>query len=431
MDLKINPCKKIKGEIKVPGDKSISHRSIIFSSIAEGVGIIKGFLESDDCLNTIKAFQKMGVKIKREDNGDYRVMGVGLNGLCEPDDYLDCGNSGTTMRLLSGLLAAQNFYTVMTGDNSLRQRPMDRIIIPLKMMGAKIWARQNKYAPLSIKGQILTGINYKLPVASAQVKSAILLAGLYANGNIKITEPGMSRDHTELMLKGFGIDILKKNNSIKLNKNKEIKLTSRKIIVPGDISSATYFIAAALIAANSELIIRDIGINPTRSGFLKVIKNMGANIELFNRRDCCGEPIADIKVVSSRLTGTIIKGDVIPTLIDELPMIAVLAAHAEGETIIRDAKELRVKECDRIKATVKGLKHLGVKVEEYQDGMLINGTSKPVGDITIDCYHDHRIAMSFAIMGLIVNGGIKIKNSEAINTSFPEFPEIIKEICEF
>ncbi|MFW5992430.1 MAG: 3-phosphoshikimate 1-carboxyvinyltransferase [Halanaerobiaceae bacterium] len=431
MKLKIDTARKIGGEIKVPGDKSISHRSIIFNSIAEGTGLISGFLESEDCLNTVRAFQSMGVTIERTDNGDYRVGGVGLYGLREPDKIIDCGNSGTTMRLLTGLLAAQDFYTVLSGDNSLCQRPMDRIIVPLEKMGAEIWSRQNNYAPLSIKGQNLNGINYRLPVASAQVKSAIILAGLYAGEKVEIIEPGMSRDHTEKMLTGFGVDINKNGNQIILNNCKKIQLKAGEINIPGDISSAAYFIAAALIIPDSELILRNIGINPTRSGFLKIIKNMGADVEIYNKRDCSGEPAADIRVVSSPLEATIIKGDVIPTVIDELPLIALLAAWARGETLIKDAEELRVKESDRIKITVNGLRKLGVYVEEYDDGMLIKGPAELNGGIEIDCFYDHRIAMSFAILGLSIDGGITIKKSEAINTSFPEFPKILDEICSF
>ncbi len=422
------PANKINGIINIPGDKSISHRSLIFSSLAEGVSSVSGLLESEDCINTMKAFQAMGVDIYKDGKGSYIINGVGLDGLKEPDSILNCGNSGTTMRLLTGLLSAQNFYTVLTGDHSLVKRPMDRVIIPLTSMGAKIWARKDKYAPLSIKGQGLTGINYNLPVASAQVKSSIILAGLYSDGDIKIAEPGSSRDHTERMLKAFGVNLNIEGDMIELKKKGKLKLAAQEIAIPADISSAAFFIAAALISPDSELILRNIGINPSRSGFLAVVKDMGANIELFNRRNTGGEPVADIKVSSSNLKAVSIEGDIIPTLIDEIPLLAILSTQAEGRTIIKDAEELRVKESDRIKTTCTGLKQLGVNIEELDDGMIINGPAKLKGDTLIDCHYDHRIAMSFAIGGLVSESSIIIENSEAINTSFPQFVKLLEEI---
>lgn len=428
MKYRSSPANKISGTINIPGDKSISHRSLIFSSLAEGTSYVSGLLESEDCINTMKAFQSMGVEIYKEDKGSYKINGVGLDGLEEPSHILHCGNSGTTMRLLSGLLSAQKFYTVLTGDQSLVTRPMDRVIIPLSSMGAKIWARKDKYAPLSIRGQSLGGIDYKLPVASAQVKSSIILAGLYSDGDIKIVEPGSSRDHTERMLSAFGVNLNIKGDIIELKKKDKLRLSAQEIDIPADISSAAFFIAAALITPNSELILKNIGINPTRSGFLTVVQDMGANIEIFNRRDTGGEPMADIKVSSSDLKAVPIKGDIIPSLIDEIPLLAILSTQAEGKTIIRDAEELRVKESDRIKTTCAGLKQLGVSVEELDDGMIINGQAKLKGEAVIDCHYDHRIAMSFAIAGLVSEIPITIENSEAINTSFPEFPNLLKEI---
>ncbi len=428
MNYRTSPANKISGTINIPGDKSISHRSIIFSSLTEGTSHVSGLLESEDCLNTMKAFQSMGVEIYKENKGSYKINGVGLEGLNEPSSIIHCGNSGTTMRLLSGLLSAQDFYTVLTGDQSLVTRPMDRVIIPLSAMGAKIWAREDKYAPLSIKGQNLSGIDYKSPVASAQVKSSIILAGLYSDGDIKIVEPGSSRDHTERMLNAFGVNLNIEGHMIELKKKSKLRLSAQEIDIPADISSAAFFIAAALITPNSELILKNIGINPTRSGFLTVIQDMGANIEIFNRRDTGGEPMADIKVSSSDLKAVSIEGDIIPALIDEIPLLAILSTQAEGKTIIRDAEELRVKESDRIKTTCAGLKQLGVSIEELHDGMIINGPVKLDGEAVIDCLYDHRIAMSFAIAGLVSKLPITIENSEAINTSFPEFPDLLKEI---
>lgn len=428
MDYRTSPAAKLKGTLAMPGDKSISHRALILAAIAEGKSRIKGFLESDDCLNTMKAFQAMGVNIEKKDKDIYEVDGVGLKGLQEAGDIIDCGNSGTTMRLLAGLLAAQDFYTVLTGDNNLRRRPMDRVIEPLSLMGAEIWARGNKYAPISILGRPLQAIEYKLPVASAQVKSALLLAGLYCDGELKIIDKGTSRDHTERMLISFGVELDIQGNIIMIKKKEDIVLKGQEIDVPGDISSAAYFIAAALLTEGSELILTDIGINPTRSGFLEVIKEMGAELEIFNIRNTGAEPLADIRVSSSKLKAVTIKGEIIPTLVDELPLLAILAARAEGVTIIQDAGELRVKESDRIKSTVQGLMRLGVKAEEKDDGMIIYGPGDFCGNTEIDTFHDHRIAMSFAVAGLISKEPFIIKDFESVNISFPEFNSFLAEI---
>src|SRR6056297_2867482 len=392
MHIQTNKKQNIRREIDIPGDKSISHRSIILSSLARGKARIKGFLESEDCLKTIQAFQNMGVEIERLNRGEYIVNGVGIRGLKAPHNVIDCGNSGTLMRLLTGLLATQKFYTVLNGDVSLRLRPMDRIIQPLSKMGAKIWARCNKYAPLSIKGSTLKGLEYKLPVASAQVKSAILLAGLQTDQQVKIIEPALSRDHTERLLAGLGVDIKKKGHVTYLPKVGKRDFDAQDIEVPGDISSAAFFIVAGLITQNSEII---------------------------------GEPIADLVVRSSELKGTEISGNIIPTLIDEIPAISIMASQAEGETIIKDARELRVKETDRIKAMVSQLSSLNVNIEALDDGMIIRGPNSIKGGIEVNSFGDHRVAMSLTILGFLADNEITIKNSQNIHTSFPEFEQIL------
>jgi len=423
--LKVGKKEGLQGEINVPGDKSISHRAIILAALAEGESKVEGFLESEDCLSTIYAFEKLGVEILHKKENEYIVKGVGLQGLKEPEDTLNCRNSGTTMRIMQGLLAAQNFYTVLTGDDSLRKRPMNRIINPLTKMGGKIWSREGGYAPLSIQGQSISGLDYKLPVASAQVKSSILMAGLYSKERVKIVEPALSRDHTERMLSGFGINIKKVGNTITLPPEDNKKLFPQEIKVPGDISSAAFFITASLITKNSELLIKDVGINPTRIGFIEVVKKMGGNIKLFNIREVSGEPIADIKVKSSSLKGVEISGDLIPKMIDEIPIAAVLASQAEGETVIKDAAELRVKETDRIYALVSQLSKLGVEIKELEDGLVIKGPNQIRGGVTVDSFGDHRIAMSLAVAGLRAESEIKVANSQVINNSFPGFKELL------
>ncbi len=429
MRLKIEPINYLQGSISVPGDKSITHRSVILSSLAEGKSIIKGFLKSEDCLNTLQAFRLLGVNIKEMDNNSYSISGVGLRGLKKAEKVINCGNSGTCMRLLTGLLAAQNFYSVLTGDNSLSGRPMDRVITPLSEMGAKIWAEDNKYAPLGIMGQQLKGINYNLPIASAQVKSSLLLAGLYAKGDVIIDEPGLSRDHTERMLEYFGVKLEKYKSRVIMPVAKERHLEAREIVIPGDISSAAFFITAALIVPESEVLIKNVGLNSTRSGIIDVIKKMEGNIEILNLNTVNKETVADIRVKSSNLKGITIEGDIIPRLIDEIPIIAVLASRAEGKTIIRDAEELRVKETDRIKAMVKGLKSLNIEVEELKDGMIIKGPADIKGGVEVQTYWDHRIAMSMAVAGLLADSSIVIDESECIATSFPEFMDLLKKLC--
>ena len=428
MVFKVKPGKKISGEIKVPGDKSISHRSLILSSIAEGESKIEGLLEADDCLSTLGIMRDLGVEITREAEGEYTVQGQGLNGLEEADNVLDCGNSGTSMRLLAGLLASQDFYSVLTGDHSLRKRPMQRIIGPLSKMGAKIWSRRDGLAPLSIKGQELDSMEYKLPVASAQLKSSILLAALKTESKTVIIEPAVSRDHTERMLQGAGIDLDIKEDRIILNKAKNRKLNSFEIKVPGDISSASFFIAAGLLADEGELLIKNVGINQTRSGFLEIVEAMDGKIELLNKREQGGEPTADILVKPSQLKAAEVSGEIIPRLIDEIPIISVMAVFAEGKTVIKDAEELRVKETDRIQAVVEEFKKLGIEIKENEDGMEICGPQEVEGGIEVESYHDHRIAMSLAVMALNSKQGIEIKGSEIIATSFPNFKELLIEV---
>ncbi|MFW5749811.1 MAG: 3-phosphoshikimate 1-carboxyvinyltransferase [Halanaerobium sp.] len=428
MVFKVNPADKISGQIRVPGDKSISHRSLILSSIAEGESKIEGLLEAEDCLSTMGIMRDLGIEITKEAKGKYTVQGKGLDGLQEADDVLDCGNSGTSMRLLAGLLASQDFYSVLTGDHSLRKRPMQRIIGPLSRMGAEIWSRRDGLAPLSIKGQPLEAVEYELPVASAQLKSSILLAALKTEAETVIIEPAVSRDHTERMLKGAGIDLEILKDRIILKKSAERRLKPFEINVPGDISSAAFFIAAGLLAAEGELLIKNVGINQTRSGFLEVVEAMGGQIDLLNQKDQGGEPTADILVKPSNLKGTEVSGEVIPRLIDEIPIISVLAVFAEGKTVIKDAEELRVKETDRIKAVVTEFERLGIEIKENEGGMEISGPQQVEGGIEVESYHDHRIAMSLAVLALNTEKGITINGSEIIATSFPNFKELLAEV---
>lgn len=424
--MKFKKVNGLKGEVTVPGDKSISHRSVMLGSIAKGTTEIRHFLQGADCLSSIACFQKMGVAI--ENHGEtVLVRGNGLRGLKKPDSILNCGNSGTTIRLISGLLAAQNFTVTLTGDQSIQKRPMKRIITPLAEMGAQIRSIPgNGCAPLEINGTPLHGIHYQSPVASAQVKSAVLLAGLYADGETKVTEPELSRNHTELMLSGFGADIKTRGTTAIIRPAEE--LYGQQIMVPGDISSAAFFIAAGLAAPNSEILIKNIGINPTRDGMIRVCKAMGADISLLNVRDPIGEPTADILVRSSQLHGVTIGGSIIPALIDELPVIAAMACFAEGTTVIKDAAELKVKESNRIEAMVRNLTAMGADVAETEDGMMIRG-GKPLYGAVIDSNEDHRIAMTFAVAGCLADGETKILGAECVNISYPGFYEDLKSLC--
>ncbi|MEI3266682.1 3-phosphoshikimate 1-carboxyvinyltransferase [Frisingicoccus sp.] len=416
--MRIKRTNGLKGRVSIPGDKSISHRSIMLGSIADGTTEVHNFLQGADCLSSIACFRQMGIDI--ENTGDIvRIHGRGLHGLKRPKNTLDTGNSGTTTRLMSGILAGQNFDCTINGDVSIQSRPMKRIITPLSLMGASIESvRGNDCAPLKITGQRLHGIHYDSPVSSAQVKSAILLAGLYAEGETSVTEPVLSRNHTELMLGACGGDISSEGTTATLHPVK--RLEAQKIIVPGDISSAAYFMAAGLIVPGSEICIENVGINPTRDGMIRVCQAMGGNIALENIREICGEPVADIIVRHSSLHGTVVEGDIIPTLIDELPIIAVMAAFAEGQTIIRDAAELRVKESDRISVMAENLSVMGVDITPTTDGMIINGGRTPRG-ARIQSHMDHRIAMSFAVAALASDGETDIIGSDCVNISYPTF----------
>ncbi len=415
----------LKGEITVPGDKSISHRGIMLGSIAEGTTEINNFLNGADCLSTIDCFRKMGIDIDNY-NGRVLIKGKGLRGLSAPNDILDVGNSGTTTRLMSGILAASDFECIINGDESIQRRPMNRIITPLSMMGADITSiKGNNCAPLRIKGSKLNGIHYDSPVASAQVKSAILLAGLYADSDTSVTEPYVSRNHSELMFKYFGIDVKTKGTTVTISP--AARLEGSKVDVPGDISSAAYFIAAGLITPNSEILIKNVGINPTRDGIIRVAMEMGGDITLLNKRSNAGEEVADILVKTSELHGIEIGGAIIPTLIDELPIIAVMACFANGTTVIKNAEELKVKESNRIDVMVNHLSNMNADIKATDDGMIING-GKPLTGAVIDSKLDHRIAMSFVIAGINSNDTTKIIGSDVVNVSYPGFYEDIKKL---
>lgn len=421
----IKKVNAMSGEVTVPGDKSISHRSVMLGSLAKGTTRVTGFLQGADCLSSIDCFRKMGVDIKNDGN-EVLIKGLGLHGLKEPTTTLDVGNSGTTTRLMSGILAAQNFTTRVNGDASIQKRPMKRIITPLSMMGAHIESElDNGCAPLIIHGKKLTGIHYDSPVASAQVKSAILLAGLYADGETSVTEPAISRNHTELMFEEFGVDIRGEGNTVYVKPADE--LIARDINVPGDISSAAYFMVAGAITPNSCIAIKNVGINPTRDGIIRVFKMMGADMTIDVTSKDVGEPTANITVRTSDLKGCVIGGSIIPTLIDEIPAIAILACFAEGDTIIKDAEELKVKESNRIEVMVNNLKAMGADVEATDDGMIIHGRCELHG-ATIDSKLDHRIAMSFAIAAANAHGDTEIIGAECVNISYPTFYEDIKKI---
>lgn len=407
----------LRGTLTVPGDKSISHRAVMFGSLAEGTTKITHFLEGADCLSTISCFRKMGIQI-RQDKDQVLVQGKGLHGLNTPSEILDVGNSGTTTRLISGILAGQSFDCELDGDDSIRTRPMKRIMTPLAAMGADISSKNNNgCAPLLIKGRSLHAIHYNSPVASAQVKSCVLLAGMYAEGITSVTEPFLSRNHTEIMLNYFGAEVDSQGTTASIKPNPV--LTAREIVVPGDISSAAYFIAAGLLTPNSEILLKNVGINPTRAGLIQVCRAMGADLTLLNENRE-GEPTADLLIRTSSLKGTVIEGSIIPTLIDEIPMIAVMAAFAEGTTIIRDAQELKVKESDRIAVMVDNLRRMGADITGTEDGMIIHGGPALHGAVIDSCL-DHRVAMAFAVAGTICDGPVDIRGAECVNISYPEF----------
>ena len=409
----------------MPGDKSISHRSVMFGALAKGDTEISNFLRGADCLSTISCFRSMGVDIE-EKGENVLVHGKGLRGLRRPDGILDCGNSGTTTRLISGILAAQDFDVTLTGDESIQKRPMKRIIDPLSLMGAEIESvRGNGCAPLHITGAPLHGISYSTPVASAQVKSAILLAGLYADGETRVTEPALSRNHTELMLSSFGADVRTEGTTVTIRQAEE--LYGQKIQVPGDISSAAFFIAAGLLIPGSEILLKNVGVNPTRDGVLRVFRRMGGSIETTALSSGAGEPAADLLVKASRLHGVEIGGEEIPSLIDEIPVIAAAACFADGVTVIRDAAELKVKESNRIAAMTENLRAMGADVTETEDGMIIRG-GRPLHGAVIDSRNDHRIAMTFAVAALAAEGETSIPQWDCVNISYPGFLEDLRKL---
>ena len=410
----IQKIKKAIGQIKVPGDKSISHRAVMLGSLANGVTEISGFLKGADCLSTIDCFRKMGIDI--DINGEnVTVHGNGLRGLKKPDEMLYTGNSGTTTRLLCGILAGQNFDTSITGDASIQKRPMGRVVKPLSMMGAKI---ENEYCPLYITGTKLHGIDYKMPVASAQVKTAIILAGLYADGETVIHEIEKSRDHTELMLSAMGADLTVDNLDITVKPIND--LTAVNVDVPGDISSAAFFLVLGAIMPNSQITVTNVGINPTRTGIIDVLKDMGADITLENVHTSAGETVANITVRSSSLKGTTVGGDIIPRLIDELPIIAVAAVFADGQTVIKDAQELKVKETNRIRAVVDEFNKCGIDITETDDGMIING-GKSIHGADFKTYGDHRMAMSLTVLAQLADGESTLDDSDCACVSYPTF----------
>ncbi|MEA5114743.1 MAG: 3-phosphoshikimate 1-carboxyvinyltransferase [Geobacteraceae bacterium] len=422
----VQPALHVRGDISVPGDKSISHRAVMLGALGKGVTVVRGFLRGEDTFSTLNAFRAMGVEA-REDAGALFIDGKGMNGLEEPSDVLDCGNSGTSMRLITGLLAGQKFFSVLTGDRYLRNRPMGRVIEPLCRMGANIWGRTGgAKAPLAVQGTPLEGISYASPVASAQVKSALLLAGLFATGDTVVTEPSLSRDHSERMLRYFGADVDQLPSGARIRGGRILE--ARDVLVPGDISSAAFFIVAALIVPGSELLISGVGTNPTRTGILDILLQMGASLELSNEREVSGEPVADILVRSSGLKGIEIGGELVPRAIDEFPVICVAAACAEGKTVLRDARELRVKETDRISAMAANLSKAGITVVETEDGLEIIGSER-LSACSVDSFGDHRIAMSMMVAGLVADGGIQVSDIGCIETSFPGFAELLEKVA--
>ena len=419
LDFEVTAGGALRGRLRVPGDKSISHRSIMFGSLADGTSSVKGFLQGEDSLNTLRAFRAMGVVIEGPTvDGQVVIHGVGINGLKRPESALDVGNSGTSMRLMSGLLAGQSFDVELSGDRSLSQRPMKRVTDPLALMGAEIDSAENGRPPLNIKGgKSLKGISYDMPMASAQVKSCLLLAGMYAKGKTCVTEPAPTRDHTERMLTAFGYPVSSNDSIICIEGGG--RLTACDIDVPGDISSAAFFMVAASIAEGSDLTLEHVGINPTRTGVIDILMLMGANIELLNQREVGGEPVADIRIRSSQLKGVTIPENLVPLAIDEFPVIFVAAACADGETIITGAEELRVKESDRIQVMADGLQLLGVDAQPTADGMVIQGGAILGGKV--HARDDHRIAMAFTVAALRASNDIYIEDCINVNTSFPDF----------
>ena len=425
--MKINKVSKLNGIITVPADKSITHRAIMLSSLATGKSYINNYLKSDDCLMTMNAFKQMGVNIEQAENS-LTITGAGINGLKNPVKEIYAGNSGTTTRLLSGVLAGQKFSSTITGDASLSKRPMKRVIEPLSLMGANITAKENNFLPMTISPkENLKAISYTSPVASAQVKSCILFAGLYADGTTTVTEPIKSRDHSERMFKTFGADISVDGLSVSVKKCNG--LYAQEVTVPCDISSAAFFIVAGLIVPNSNIKILNVNINKTRDGILTVLKSMGADIVLDNVRTVSGEDVADIEIKTSKLNSTSFGKEIVPSLIDEIPIIVLAATQAEGQTVISGAKELKVKESDRIHSVASQLNKMGADIKETDDGFIINGPTKLKG-ATVDSFDDHRIAMMLSIAGLTAEGETEILNSDCVKISFANFYEVLKKICK-
>jgi 3-phosphoshikimate 1-carboxyvinyltransferase len=424
--LRVGRGKAFNKVFRVPGDKSISHRAVMFGAIADGTTRIENFLPGDDCHHTIECFQRLGVQIEREGATTLTVYGKGWKGLREPDQCLDVGNSGTTIRLLLGILAGSPFFSTVYGDASIARRPMARVVEPLRRMGARIDGRDGgKFAPLAVRGGELKGIEYRSPVASAQVKSCLLLAGLRAEGWTKVKEPHPSRDHTERMLKAFGAELSLGEGTVSVKGGQS--LAGRHVRVPGDISSAAFLFAAALLVPGSRVTVRDVGINPTRTGILDVFRSMGAEVTVTPTDQWCGEPVGDVTVAGGPLRGVEVGGDLIPRLIDEIPVLAVVATQAEGRTVIRDAAELKVKESNRIATVAEELRKLGAQVEETPDGLIIEGPTSLQGAL-LDSHGDHRIGMAMAVAGLASEGEVRVKGAEAISVSFPNFAEILKEL---
>jgi len=427
----VKPCLRLEGEVVVPGDKSISHRAAILNSLAQGEAKIDNFAPGRDCQATVKCLKALGVKIVRKGTRDVPtllVLGKGADGLREPSNVLNAENSGTTMRLLGGLLASQPFLSIITGDASLRSRPMGRLIEPLRLMGAEIWGRgRDSFAPLVIKGKKLRGIDFTMPIPSAQIKSAILIAGLFANGETRVHQKISSRDHTENMLKRMGVKLQSSENSISLSPL-NTPLVPLSLRVPGDISSTAYFLVAAAIHPDARVVVRDCGVNPTRTGIIDVLLAMGARLRIENEKVEAGEPLADIVVESSELKGVEVGGDIIPRLIDEIPVLAVAACAARGKTIIRNAEELRVKESDRIATVVSELSRLGAKIEPLPDGMIIYGGKALTGAV-VDSHLDHRLAMTLGVAGLIAKGETAIKHAQAAQVSYPGFWQALQQIA--
>ncbi|OJT57865.1 3-phosphoshikimate 1-carboxyvinyltransferase [Bacillus altitudinis] len=426
--MKIHKSAPMNGEIHIPGDKSISHRSVMFGAIADGTTVVKNFLPGADCLSTIDCFRKMGVDIEQKGT-DVVIHGKGLKGLKEPSDILDVGNSGTTIRLMMGILAGCEFHTTLIGDESIAKRPMKRVTGPLRQLGAKIDGRANgEYTPLSIRGGNLKAISYESPVASAQIKSAVLLAGLQAKGTTTLTEPHKSRDHTERMLSMFGVSLHEDAQSVSIEGGQTLKATD--VFVPGDISSAAFFLVAGSIVPNSRIVLRNVGLNKTRTGIIDVLKQMGADLDIQEVDAKGGEPYGDLTISTSSLKGIDISGDMISRLIDEIPIIALLATQAEGTTIIKDAAELKVKETNRIDTVVSELKKLGAHIEATDDGMKIHGQTSLKGGAVVSSYGDHRIGMMLGIAACITEQAIEIEDTDAVRVSYPNFFEHIEYLTQ-